>query len=92
MTDPDETIDLTVRIVGEWTITVDRAGYEAAKDAGAVDDFLDAELSNLNGENIIVEPDGRSYNPFQQPAGPPPADGKCRDPYNCTCEHGCDIP
>jgi hypothetical protein len=71
--DPD-TIDLVIRVHGERRITVDRAEYEAAKASGDVDDFLDVYLSNLDAANTVIEPDGRSYNPHDQPNGPTPAE------------------
>lgn len=67
---PDEEITLIIRIEGEMAITVNRAEYEAAKAAGQVDHFLDHDLSDFDGHNIVVEPDGRSYNPHEQPHGP----------------------
>lgn len=104
--DPGEEITLTIRIEGEMAITVNRAEYEAAKAAGEVDHFLDTDLSDFDGRNVVTEPDGRSYNPHEQPHGPtgdlestddsfePEVNdlflAKCGNPHDCT--HGCDIP
>jgi hypothetical protein len=65
-----DTITLTLRVEGETTVEVDRAEYEAAKQAGEVDHFLDHDLSDLDGRNTVIEPDGRSYNPHSEPHGP----------------------
>lgn len=63
-------ITLTLRVEGETTIEVDRAEYEQAKRDGQVDHYLDHDLSDLDGTNWVIEPDGRSYNPSSQPHGP----------------------
>lgn len=65
-----ETITLTIRSYGEQKIEVDRAEYEAAKAAGQVDHFLDLDLSDLETADTVIEPDGRSYDPHEQPHGP----------------------
>lgn len=66
---PDK-ITLTLRVEGETTIEVDRAEYEQAKQAGKVDHYLDHDLSDLDGETTVIEPDGRTYHPGSQPYGP----------------------
>lgn len=66
----DEKITLTLRVSGETTVQVDRDEYEEAKRSGEVDHFLDPYLSNLDGENTVIEPDGRVYDPFDEPHGP----------------------
>lgn len=64
MTTTDDTITLTLRVEGEIRVDVNRAEYEQAKQDG------DADLSDLDGENTVIEPDGRSYNPHDEPHGP----------------------
>lgn len=70
----DDTITLTLRVEGETTIEVDRAEYEQAKADGEVDQMLDVYLSDLSGRKTVVEPDGREYNPRDEPHGPAAAD------------------
>ena len=61
----DDTITLTIRVVGEATVTLDRANYDAAKAEGRLDRYLDRFMSDLDGESTVTEPDGRSYAPVQ---------------------------
>lgn len=65
-----EMITLTLRVEGEERITVNRAAYEAAKRTGEVDHFLDPYLSDLDGVNVVIEPDGTEYDPASERHGP----------------------
>jgi hypothetical protein len=62
-------IGLRLILTGATSIEVDRAEYEQAKADGEVDQFLDHELSDLDGTNIVIEPDGRSYDPISDAYG-----------------------
>ncbi len=58
-------ITLTIKQYGEMTIEVDRAEYESALAEGLVDHLLDHEISDMDTDTTITEPDGTTYDPYR---------------------------
>lgn len=61
----DDKITLQAFEYGRTTITVDRVEYEAARAAGEVDQLLDARLSDIDTDTLLVEEDGTAYDPYR---------------------------
>ncbi len=63
MSDTNNTGTVTVRLVshGESTVTVDRAGFDAAVAAGTLDRFLDQHLVRVIPTELVIGPDHTAY-------------------------------
>jgi hypothetical protein len=60
-----DTITLKLVEHGKTTIELDRAEYEAAKQAGKLDHFLDPYASGIETTTKVIEPDGTGFDPYE---------------------------
>lgn len=68
---PDGMVRLTLKVTeASRTVDIDAEEYAEAKAEGEVADYFDSDFSDMDGTCVIVEPDGRRYEPSRQPYGP----------------------
>lgn len=61
----EDTVTLTIKRIGQTTVTVDRSRYEAAKAAGQLDQFLEPYVSDIDHDTTVMEPDGTPFDPYR---------------------------
>ncbi|MFI5895653.1 hypothetical protein ACIA5D_36715 [Actinoplanes sp. NPDC051513] len=64
MPDNDDTITLYGESIARRKFTVSRTEYEQAKADDMVDHLLDAYLSDMSETTTVTEPDGTTYDPY----------------------------